>query len=310
MAFLLLLAAAGCGQRKAGNFEPLPFPAVSVPNVVAADEASVLDYLAGNYWNRLTDTTRTYPCDSLLVSGVRKADVEAAFSSYITILQSIGPDAAKKSLRHTASRAVACERRDTSSNVMETLGSFVEKYLYDANSPVRFEDFYAAYMAEVLRDSSLTVPQREYHSYQVQLCGLNMVGTPAADFSFCDADGVVTSLYDIRAEYTVILFSNPGCTACKEIITALSTPEVSALVKEGKVAVANIYIDEDIEAWYGYMPIYPDDWYNGYDPDYIIRGEMLYNVRAIPSLYLLDADKTVLLKDAPLDAVLAALSSV
>ena len=63
--------------------------------------------------------------------------------------------------------------------------------------------------------------------------------------------------------------------------------------------VLNIYIDEDIEAWRSYMPIYPENWYNGFDPDLVIRGENLYNVRAIPSLYLLDRDKTVIMKDAP-----------
>lgn len=46
------------------------------------------------------------------------------------------------------------------------------------------------------------------------------------------------------------------------------------------------------------MPIYPQAWYNGFDPDLVIRTDLVYNVRAIPSLYLLDSDKTVLLKDA------------
>ena len=63
--------------------------------------------------------------------------------------------------------------------------------------------------------------------------------------------------------------------------------------------VLNIYIDEDLKAWKEYMPVYPEDWYNGYDPDYVIRTDVLYNVRAIPSLYLLDKDKTVIMKDAP-----------
>ena len=65
------------------------------------------------------------------------------------------------------------------------------------------------------------------------------------------------------------------------------------------MAVLNIYIDEDLEAWRSYMPIYPETWYNGFDPDLMIRGETLYNVRAIPSLYLLDRDKRVIMKDAP-----------
>jgi hypothetical protein len=58
------------------------------------------------------------------------------------------------------------------------------------------------------------------------------------------------------------------------------------------------------------MPIYPEEWYNGFDPDFAIRNETLYNVRAIPSLYLLDKDKTVLLKDAPEDRIFAAIAGL
>ena len=65
------------------------------------------------------------------------------------------------------------------------------------------------------------------------------------------------------------------------------------------MAVLNIYIDEDLEEWRSYMTVYPEHWYNGFDPDMVIRGENLYNVRAIPSLYLLDRNKTVIMKDAP-----------
>ena len=98
----------------------------------------------------------------------------------------------------------------------------------------------------------------------------------------------------------MLFFSNPGCTACKEIMDVLNNdPVISGLIASGTMSVLNIYIDEDLEAWKSYMPIYPDTWYNGFDPDFAIRGEKLYNVRAIPSLYLLDREKTVILKDAP-----------
>ena len=108
------------------------------------------------------------------------------------------------------------------------------------------------------------------------------------------------SLYDIKSELTLLFFSNPGCAACKEIIDVLNNDSViSGLIAEGTMSVLNIYIDEDLDAWRSYMSIYPENWYNGFDPDLVIRGEELYNVRAIPSLYLLDRDKTVIMKDAP-----------
>ena len=58
------------------------------------------------------------------------------------------------------------------------------------------------------------------------------------------------------------------------------------------------------------MPIYPETWYNGFDPDFVIRGDVLYNVRAIPSLYLLDKDKNVMMKDAVTERVIDFLNRV
>ena len=91
-----------------------------------------------------------------------------------------------------------------------------------------------------------------------------------------------------------------------EIITALKNmPQISDMITSGRLAVLNIYIDEDIAAWRSYMPIYPEEWYNGFDPDSVIRTDVLYNVRAIPSLYILDKDKTVVMKDAVTEKVMS-----
>jgi hypothetical protein len=82
------------------------------------------------------------------------------------------------------------------------------------------------------------------------------------------------------------------------------------MISDGKMAVLNIYIDEDLQAWREYMPIYPEQWYNGFDPDLVIRTDKVYNVRAIPSLYLLDSEKTVLLKDADLERLFAVMQNL
>ena len=83
---------------------------------------------------------------------------------------------------------------------------------------------------------------------------------------------------------------------------------VSRMISDGTLAVLNMYIDEDIQAWRDYMPVYPQEWYNAFDPDMVIRTDNLYNVRAIPSLYLLDDEKRVILKDAPESKVMSLLA--
>ena len=41
--------------------------------------------------------------------------------------------------------------------------------------------------------------------------------------------------------------------------------------------------------------------------DFTVQDSEKYNIRAIPSLYLLDENKVVLLKDAPLEKVMSRL---
>ena len=73
----------------------------------------------------------------------------------------------------------------------------------------------------------------------------------------------------------------------------------------GDFAVVNVYIDEDLDAWRAYEPNYPRNWYCGYEPDGQVRSDRIYNVRAIPSLYLLGEGQRILMKDAPVERVVA-----
>lgn len=294
-----VLIVAGCGQRKAEQFQALPFPDV-LPPAMMEDPQDRAEYMAQHMWNSLTDPSRTYPCDSLLVSGVRRTDVEQKFANWTQVLGMSSRPVAEKSVSRLYDRALACEKKDTSSNVFETFASLVDKYLFDPNSPLRDEDLYGAYASRLAAYEGYTEVQKEKYARDARLCALNKVGTKAADFRFADRRGKIRTLYGVEAPYTLLFFSNPGCEACMSIINVLKEdPQISGMISSGRLKVLNIYIDEDLDAWRSYMPVYPDEWYNGFDPDFVIRNETLYNVRAIPSLYLLDSDKTVLLKDAP-----------
>ena len=47
------------------------------------------------------------------------------------------------------------------------------------------------------------------------------------------------------------------------------------------------------------LPEQPKEWICTYDDGQVITKERLYDLRAIPTFYLLDREKRVLLKDAP-----------
>jgi hypothetical protein len=306
----VLLLAAGCRERKAEQFTALPFPDVQLPSMISGQQEA-LEYMAVNYWNGMTDPSRrNYPSDSLLVSGVRRGDVEQKFADWTSIMEYAGNGIWSKAVGNLYDRALACERKDTASQVFETFVDLFQKYYYNPNSPMRNEDVYYHFVSRYASYEGLTDVEKAKYEREARLCALNRIGTRASDFRFADRRGNITNLYDIKAELTLLFFSNPGCEACMNIINVLrEDPVISSMVASGRLAVANIYIDEDIQAWRSYMPVYPEEWYNGFDPDMILRSNEIYAIRAIPSLYLLDSEKRVIMKDAPEERLFRYLSS-
>ena len=301
--FIIMLFAAlavSCGQgKKAEQFKALPFPDCVPPGMLDNPQDRA-EYVAEHYWDGITDPARTYPSDSVFVSGVRKADVEQKFADWTSVLDMIPFQKAEKAVSRLYDKALACERKDSSSNVFETFTGLAYKYLYDPNSPVRNEDFYNAFVSRLALYEGLSPEMKGKYEREARMSALNRTGTVAADFRFADKDGHIYTLHGIKAPLTLLFFSNPGCNACMNIINVLKEePAITSMIASGEMVVLNIYIDEDLQGWRDYMPIYPDEWYNGFDPDLVIRTYNLYDVRAIPSLYLLDEEKRVILKDAP-----------
>lgn len=187
----------------------------------------------------------------------------------------------------------------------------VRKYLYDPNSPMRNEDLYLPFVKGLAQAESTPDSLRNFYRREALMCSKNQIGQKVPDFVFRTLKGKNIRLYDVPGEYVMLFFSNPGCQACKGIIEQVEYLQPVALaIEAGRLSVVNVYIDEDLKAWKEYAVNYPDNWYSGYDPKYILRSDELFNIRAIPSLYLLDADKKVIMKDAPTERVLMYLMNV
>ncbi len=307
------LMTVGCGGRggdRTAAFQPHAFPPMPEAPAVITDPQKKAEYVVSNYWNDFLG--QTYPCDSNVVNGVLADDVEQAFGTYVTFLErTCTIDFGRKAMAGFFDKVEKFQAADTSSNVFGFFEKMVPKYLYDPNSPVRNEDLYLPYVSHLAVSEYTDPDSKPAYSFEARMCSLNMIGSPAADFTFTDLAGKRHTLYGVKAETTLLFFTNPGCHACKEIIESLTSDEkITALVASGRLAVVNVYIDDELDKWREYATAYPKDWYNGYDQSYIIRSDVTYNVRAIPSLYVLDSEKKVILKDAPVENVLSYLDNL
>ena len=127
----------------------------------------------------------------------------------------------------------------------------------------------------------------------------NRIGRPANDFRYTTADGATRRMYDIRAEYLLLFINNPGCNMCKTVREAISaSPMLNELIERGKLKVLALFPDEDLTEWRNYRDHIPASWINAYDAGCLVRENGTYDLTAIPSLYLLDSDKRVLVKDS------------
>ena len=185
---------------------------------------------------------------------------------------------------------------------------FQRLFFFDPNSPYRNEDYMVPVLGKVAESAYATQEQRTQAGYFLPLFSLNRKGTVAADFAFTLKNGRTRSLHSVKGELKLLFFSNPGCEDCRRVTEALSAnPVVQDMIAGDQLTVVNIYPDADIDAWLEHLSDYPQKWVCGYAPevDDIVGDALpLYYLRAIPSLYLLDSENRVLLKDAPVEKVI------
>ena len=305
-AAVLLLCSCGSRTHKAAEIQTRSFPTVQAPSLYDGEDERVA-WFQMHYWDNFLSTKEIWPsADSTVVNGVPVDKFEEAFASFVYLTEMTDIKDGQKAIDNLFTCTEAYQKADTASTVFAKMAEVAEKYYYDPNSPYRNEDLYLAYVKRLAASGLTPDSRRKSLEFDIRLCSLNPIGSPAADFRFTDIKGRSSRLYDIKVEHTLLFFSNPGCEACKEIIESLNASEkVAQLLSEGKLAVVNIYIDEDLDAWRSYQDFYPDSWHNGYDQDYKVRNDLLYSVRAIPSLYMLDSDKRVLMKDATPENIFA-----
>ena len=250
------------------------------------DPQARANYLAENYWNNFDFN------DTSLISKPEIA--EQAFVNYIDMLPHTAFPVMVSSINKTLEQSLKNEQMFT------YFTDLFEKYLYDPNSPMRNEEVYIVALDYIVASPKVNETNKIRPRFQLEHLNKNRPGQIATDFTYILANGKREKMHDIKSDYLVIFFNNPGCPACKQIQFGFEqSPVILRMQEMGKLKVLAMYIDKDIDAWKQYHSAIPAQWINGYDDTFVINDEKIYDLRAIPNLYLLDKDKRVILKDAP-----------
>lgn len=278
---IVLLMACGTRSKKEGAAAELKVEIPPLPAFITAptDKAQ---FMADHYWDRMNFTDTAY---------IDKDVTLRAFSNYADMLRYMPVEMAGKS----ADRMMSKARADSA--MYAYFAKMSEDHFYK-ESPYRNEDIYIAVLHNIIAWDGADELHKLRPRSQLELALKNRVGDVAADFEFTDPDGRQMRLHGLRARYTLLYFNTPDCPHCERMTGELNAaPMVQRLLQSGELKIAVIYTENDVELWRAHLGDMPAEWTKGHAPQ--LDTADIYDLRALPALYLMDGDKRVLLKDAP-----------
>lgn len=266
-----------------------PFPEINVP-AIYTDQASYVAYYIAHYWDRYN-----FAAYDKKYSEETTGQAFANFAYLLQMQSGIGaatPEA-QSAVKTMLSRAAVSE---------EAYWHFLdlcEHYFYEPNSPMRNDELFIPAIDHALSSKSpLDETSKSRYRTLKKTVERNRPNSIATDFTYTIQSGAQGRMHQIKSEILLLFFYNPGCADCRRVKEMLVASEaVDALHKAGRLKVLAVYPDEDLTEWKKYLSENPKWWISSYDKGAVVMSRNLYDLKAIPTLYLLDGDKRVVLKD-------------
>ncbi len=276
--------AANTGQDNADKVVTARFKQPEIPAMIT-DPNLRLTYFIRHYWDHFDFADTTYiPTPEI---------TEQAWSDYINYLLRIPMDKAYDEMKAMMSKCAQGSKKH-----FLYFTEMADKYLYDPNSPARNEELYIPVLEVMTQTPILEDAEKIRPQYRLDWAFKNRIDTKAVNFQYARITGQTGSLYQINTDFIILFFNNPECKACRDHIEGMRNSNViNKLLSERRLTIISIYPDQDLDELKSNYTLYPSGWIVGYDPSFTI-GEK-YDLKASPTLYLLDRDKVVILKDAP-----------
>ncbi len=204
-------------------------------------------------------------------------EFEQAWAEYLYAMRSLPAERAAAQISTSVGRA------QSNAEAQLALFDLCEKYLYNANSPMRNDELFIPVLECIIAAPNIDSLYKMRPQALLARATMNRIGEVAADLK-TDSRAM---LHSVEAPYTLLYFYDNDCNDCKRVGAII---EESSLLNDlqsvGEVAVVKVFATDNAEA------------------------ERLYDLKAIPMLYLLDEEKRVLLKDAQIEQIIEIFGSI
>ena len=268
-----------CTLVQAQAQQSFPYPAI--PDTLRSVEQRA-GYLSEHYWDNYNFA------DTLLLKS--KEVTEQGFVNFIDILNRFNLDNASKGVAHKdiaqkgitrkditqqgiaqkdiTQKGIACFTRKAFSNTAakERFENLIEHYFEDQLSPVRNDRVYLIFLEEMKNSPCFDETEKERIAFKIKTTNKNLPGDIAINFKFKDENGKEHQLSDYKDQKVILYFYDPDCENCHEVSAWLKQQTIPADIKVLKMIADN-------------------------------HISYMYSLKNMPTIFLLDKENKVILKD-------------
>ncbi len=293
LVFLLVATACGTENKEKGNKAkrqtqeqkqvdlPPAFPPPSIPTTIQTPEGRA-NYFIEHFWDNCS-----FDSKELLKE---KARLEQSLANLLGIVASFP---SSKNIP-----ALLYPLQHSSDSLLLYFSKQYKHYLYEPNSPFFNEELYLPIVEYLATASRVDIATKERSKFQLKLLQKNRIGKKAENFSFITSQGEKKSLNDFKGKLTVLFFFTPGCHSCESALSLLSSDIFfQNSVKKERISFLMIDAEQDYEEFLNSIKELPNLGLVGFNEDARVTEVPLYDLKASPTIYLLDQEGLVIGKD-------------
>lgn len=260
--------------------EELPLPSVPSTLRTVPERAA---YVLAHFWDGMDfrDTVRSR----------NQAFVEQNFVNFVSLF----PHASGEARQEAVKRLMQAAEADVAA--YRLFAGMAGKYLYGTDSPMWCEEHYIPFLEEFVVTSVWDETEKARFRHLLEAARKNRPGMPAADFSYLTRDGKQQTLRHTPGGDLLLIFYDPACDHCREVMAQLQNDAfLRQRIYDKRLAVLAVCTDTDREVWELTKNDLPVEWMAGFENSRLQEKE-LYVLPELPAIYLLDADRNVVLKE-------------
>lgn len=250
------------------------------------------DFMVTHYWD-FCDTKKAFSARDKMAQ---------AFDVYLSFMPYSSADVTRESI------GAFMKRIEKQPADILFIGELAESKLYSDTATIPSDQLYLWFIEPIVKNKRVDRSAKMRFEHQASILARSQTGMAAPEFSFTDSKGTPgTWTPDTTAMATILFFNDPDCSECKMARLRLSLDiKTNRLIEAGVVKIISITPGDPDEEWLEAVSGYPANWTVGASPSV----DEIYDLRATPSIYVLDDKGTILLKNTTPEVILNIMSQL